>query len=124
MEVEGAAVLGQGEAGVADREEPGGALYSGLGGERNAFFMGVIPGVCEVAAGEALPSEGVECVAAFVDIVATPVVELPWPAQVSLDGQALMKVGMLVARSEKSIDVPISLIILAGIGVTLVRKNS
>ena len=124
MEVEGAAVLGQGEAGVADREEPGGALDSGLVGGRNAFFMGVIPGVCEVAAGEALPSEGVEGIATFIDIVATSVVELPWPAQVSLDDQALMKVGMLVARSEKSIDVPISLIILAGIGVTLVRKNS
>ena len=123
MKVKGAAALGQGEAGGADREEPGGALDGGLAGW-NTLFMGIIPRVGKVAAGEALPSECVEGVAAFVDVVAAPVVELPWPALMTLDGQTLMKVGILVARSEKPIDVPISFIILAGIGVTLVRKDS
>ena len=78
----------------------------------------------DVTAGEALPSKCVEGVATLVNIVAAPVVELPWPALMTLNSQTLMKVGILVTRSEKPIDVPISLIILAGIWVTLVRKDS
>ena len=118
MKVEGAAVLGQGQAGGADREEPGGALCGCLVG-RNTLFIVVVLGVGEVAAGEAVPSQGVEGVATLVDVVAAPVVELPWPAPMPLSCKGLMKIDIPEARLKDAKDIFELLRMRARIGIAL-----
>ena len=102
MKVEGAAVLGQGQAGGADREEPGGTLCGCLSlGDADLaeqFVLGI-------PIGEALPSQGVEGVAALVDVVTAPVVELPWPAFVCLNNVYLVGISLTDAGGEHSCEI-------------------
>ena len=59
----------------------------------------------EIAAGEALPSQGVEGVAALVDVVTAPVVELPWPAFVCLNNVYLVGISLTDAGGEHSCEI-------------------
>ena len=114
------AVRGKGLAARTTGGEAGGADNWALRGQ--ALFPG--RGVAEVFAGGAIPSKGVESVAAGVDVLAASLEELPGSTPMSLDGVGLVEVVLrilVVARCKGVVDILKLRRERTGIGVTLVR---